>query len=202
MHQSPPRDAGPHQGTWVPTKGTPVPAKGSPQQRVMRTTLSLGISSIILYILVVNHVLMILAPGVIQLTLLNATALDRIIRDLARDPRYSSILCLRTGVDTRSSGGYSSTVTQLLERNPSAQGPPAQASSSQAGASASDESRPPNPPALPVFPGSTEVDWMSSQLGLLSRGHYRMLDDLLSPIGRHLVPVSVAIFFIWCCYIP
>ena len=54
---------------------------------------------------------------------------------------------------------------------------------------------PPNPPALPVFPGSTEVDWMSSQLGLLSRGHYRMLDDLLSPIGRHLVPVSVAIFF-------
>ena len=36
---------------------------------------------------------------------------------------------------------------------------------------------------------------MSSQLGLLSRGHYRMLDDLLSPIGRHLVPVSVAIFF-------
>ena len=86
---------------------------------------------------------MILAPGVIQLTLLNATALDRIIRDLARDPRYSSILLLRTGVDTRSSGGYSSTVTQLLERDPSAQGPPAQASSSQAGASASNESRPP-----------------------------------------------------------
>ena len=74
---------------------------------------------------------MILAPGVIQLTLLNATALDRIIRDLARDPRYSSILHLRTGVDTRSSGGYSSTVTQLLGRDPSAQGPPAQASSSQ-----------------------------------------------------------------------
>ena len=144
---------------------------------------------------VVNHVLKILAPGVIQLTLLNATALDRIIRDLARDPRYSSILHLRTGVDTRSSSGHSSTVTQLLERDPSAQGPPAQASSSQAGASASDDSRPPNPPALPVFPGSTEVDWMSSQLGLLSRGHYRMLDDLLSPIGRHLVPVSVAFLF-------
>ena len=150
---------------------------------------------VISHILVVNHVLMILAPGVIQLTLLNATALDRITRDLARDPRYSSILHLRTGVDTRSSSGHSSTVTQLLGRDLSAQGPSAQASSSQAGASASDESRPPNSPALPVFPGSTEVDWMSSQLGLLSRGHYRMLDDLLSPIGRHLVPVSVAISF-------
>ena len=85
---------------------------------------------------------MILAPGVIQLTLLNGTALDRVIRDLASDPSYSSILRMRTGVDTRSSGGSSSTVTQLLERDPSAQGPPAQASSSQAGASASDESRP------------------------------------------------------------
>ena len=168
----------------------------------MRTALSLEISSIILHILVINHVLMILALGAIQLTLLNATALDRIIRDLARNPRYSSILHLRTVVDTRSSGGSSSTVTQLLERDPSAQGPPAQASSSQAGAPASYESRPPNPPALPVFPGSTEVDWMSSQLGLLSKGHYRMLDDLLSPIGRHLVPVSVAMFFIFCCLYP
>ena len=143
---------------------------------------------------------MILAPGVIQLTLLNVTTLDRVIRDLARDPRYSSILHMRTGVDTRSSGVSSSTVTQLLEKDPSAQGLPAQASSSQAGVPASDESRPSNPPALPVFPGSTEVDWMSSQLGLLSRGHYRMLDDLLSPIGRHLVPVSIVIFFIFVIY--
>ena len=201
MCRSLPRDTSPHQRVPVPAKGSYGPPKRdtSPQQRVVRTALSLEISSIILHILVVNHVLMILAPGVIQLTLLNATVLDRIIRDLARNPRYSSILHLRTGVDTRSSGGSSSTVTQLLERDPSAQGPPAQVSSSQAGAPASDESRPPNPPALPVFPGSTEVDWMSSQLDLLSRGHYRMLDDLLSPIGRHLVPVGVAIFFIFCC---
>ena len=190
-YRSPPRGTGPHQGELRSSK------QGCQSlTRVARTAFSFwSFSLVISRILVVNHVLMILAPGVIQLTLLNATALDRIIRDLARDPRYSLILHLRTGVDTRSSSGHSSTVTQLLGRDPSAQGPPAQASSSQAGASASDESRPLNPPALPVFPGSTEVDWMSSQLGLLSRGHYRMLDDLLSPIGRHLVPVSNAIFF-------
>ena len=81
---------------------------------------------------------MILAPGVIQLTLLNVTALDRVIRDLARDPRYSSILHMRTGVDTRSSGGSSSTITQLLEKDPSNQGLPAQASSSQAGVTTRD----------------------------------------------------------------
>ena len=202
--RSPPKGTGPCQGVPVPAKGSYGPPKRdvSPRQRVARTAFSFwSFSLVISHIPVVNHVLMILAPGVIQLTLLNATALDRIIRDLARDPRYSSILHLRTGVDTRSSSGYSSTVTQLLGRDPSAQGLPAQASSSQAGASASDESRPPNPPALPVFPGSTEVDWMSSQLGLLSRGHYRMLDDLLSPIGRHLVPVSVAIFFYFLLFI-
>ena len=185
---SPPRGTGPCQGGTGPHQGELQSSKQGCQSptRVARTAFSFwSFSLVISHILVVNHVLMILAPGLIQLTLLNATALDRIIRDLARDPRYSSILHLRTGVDTRSSSGHSSTVTQLLGGDPSAQGPPAQASSSQAGASASDEPRPPNPPALPVFPGSTEVDWMSSQLGLLSRGHYRMLDDLLSPIGRH-----------------
>ena len=207
----PTKGYGPRQGVLVPAKGyQSLPRGTGPRQgelrsskqgcwsltKVVRTAFSFwSFSLVISHILVVNHVLMILAPGVIQLTLLNATALDRIIRDLARDPRYSSILHLRTGVDTRSSSGHSSTVAQLLGRDPSAQGPPAQASSSQEGASASDESRPPNPPALRVFPGSTEVDWMSSQLGLLSRGHYRMLDDLLSPIGRHLVPVSVALLF-------
>ena len=200
----PTKGYGPRQGDTGPRQGAPVPARGyrSSKQghrsltRVVRPafiSLKFFISNFTNS--VVNHVLIILAPGVIQLTLPNATALDRIIRDLARDPRYSSILHLRAGVDTRSSTGHSSTVTQLLERDPSVQVPPAQASLSQAGASASDESRPPNPPALPVFPSSTEVDWMSSQLGLLSRGHYRMLDDLLSPIGRHLVPVSVAFLF-------
>ena len=130
------------------------------------------------------------APGVIQLTLLDATTLDRIVMDLARDPRYSSVLQMRTGVGTRSTGGPSSTPTQLLQENP------VQASSSQVEPPAEDVSRPPSPPALPVFPCSTEVDWMSSQLGLLSRAHYRMLDDLLSSLGRHLVPVSVLIIFI------
>ena len=132
----------------------------------------------------VHFGLILLAPGVIQLTLLDATTLDRIIMDLARDPRYSSVLHMRTGVDTRSTGGSSSTSTQLLQKDPSDQVPPAQASASHAGSTAEEENRPPNPPALPVFPGSTEVDWMSSQLGLLSRAHYKMLDDLLSPIGR------------------
>ena len=97
-----------------------------------------------------------------QLTLLDATTLDRIIMDLARDPRYSSVLRMRTGVGTRSTGGPSSTPVQLLQKDP------AQASSSQAEPPAEDVNRPPSPPALPVFPGSTEVDWMSSQLGLLS----------------------------------
>ena len=202
--RSPPRGTVPAKGILVPAKGHRSPPRGyrSSKQGHRSLTRVARPAFISLEFFInnftnsaVNHVLIILAPGVIQLTLLNATALDRIIRDLARNPRYSSILHLRTGVDTRSSIGHSSTVTQLLERDPSVQVPPAQASSSQAGASASDESRPPNPPALPVFPGSTEVDWMSSQLGLLSRGHYRMLDDLLSPIGRHLVPVSVAFLF-------
>ena len=135
------------------------------------------------------------APGVIQLTLLDATTLDRIIMDLARDQRYSSVLQMRTGVGTRSTGDPSSTLVQLLQANP------VPASSSQAEPSSEEVSRPPSPPALPVFWGSTEVDWMSSQLGLLSRAHYRMLDDLLSPIGRHLVPVSVVIFFLYLSFI-
>ena len=130
------------------------------------------------------------ALGVIQLTLLDATNLDRIVMDLARDPRYSSVLRMRTGVGTRSTGGPSSTPVQLLQENP------VQASSSQAEPPAENVNRPPSPPALPVFPGSTEVDWMSSQLGLLSQAHCRMLDDLLSLIGRHLVPVSAVIIFI------
>ena len=98
-------------------------------------------------------------------------------------------------MDTRSTSGPSSSPVQMLQKNP-AQASSSQTSSSQAEPTADDMSRPPNPPALPVFPGSTEVDWMSSQLGLLSRAHYRMLDDLLSPIGRHLVPISAVIFFI------
>ena len=91
MHQSLPRDTSPHQGVLVPTKGSygPPERDASPQQRVMRTAINLEIFDIILHIFavqLVNHVLMNLASGVIQLTLLNVTALDRVIRDLARDP--------------------------------------------------------------------------------------------------------------------
>ena len=145
----------------------------------------------------INCVQILVAPGVIQLTLLNATSLDRIITDLSRDPRYASMLCIRTGMDTRSSGGSSLTATQLLEKDPADQAHPSQhaqaASSSQAGDNGSD-TRPPDLPAIPVFPGSTDIDCMSSQLGLLSRGHFRMLDDIIAHVGRQLTPVSVVIF--------
>ena len=111
------------------------------------------------------------------------------------------MLCMRTEMDTRSSGGSSSTATQHLEKDPADQVHPSQqaqaASSSQAGDNGSD-TRPPNLPAIPVFPGSTEVDWMSFQLGLLSRGHFRMLDDVIAPVGRQLTPVSVVIFLMFC----
>ena len=105
---------------------------------------------------------------------------------------------MRTGVDTRSSGGSSSTATQLLEKDSSDQIPLAQAtSSSQAENNGGDDTRPPNPPSLPVFPGSTEVDWMSSQLGLLCRGHFKILDDIIAPVGRQLTPVSVVSFLMF-----
>ena len=112
---------------------------------------------------------------------------------------------MRTGMDTRSSGDSSSTATQHLQKDPANQIHPSQqaqaASSSQAGDNGSD-TRPPNLPAIPVFPGSTEVDWMNSQLGLLSRGHFRMLDDIIAPVGRQLTPVSVIIFLCFVNYIP
>ena len=107
---------------------------------------------------------------------------------------------MRTGMDTRSSDGSSSTATQLLEKDPADQARPSQqaqaSSSSQAGDNGSD-TRPSNLPAIPVFPGSTKVDWMSSQLGLLSRGHFRILDDIIAPVGRQLTPVSVVIFLMF-----
>ena len=92
-------------------------------------------------------------------------------------------------MDTRSSGGSSFTATQLPETDPADQVHPSQqaqaASSSQGGDNGSD-TRPPNLPAIPVFPGSTEVDWMSSQLGLLSRGHFSHVLLIISPIIHHL----------------
>ena len=60
---------------------------------------------------------LILAPGVIQLILLDGASIDRQIRQLARDPRYSTVLTMRPGVATRSSSD--SNVTQLISRDPS-----------------------------------------------------------------------------------
>ena len=69
---------------------------------------------------------MILAPGVIQLTLLDGATVDRQIRQLSRDPRYSTVLTVRPGVATRSTGA--SDGPQLINKDlaqPAAQ-PPAQ----------------------------------------------------------------------------
>ena len=82
---------------------------------------------------------------------------------------------MRTGMDTMSSGGSSSTATQLLEKDTADQAHPSQqaqaASSSKAGDNGSD-TRPSNLPAIPVFPDSTKVDWLSSQLGLPKQGAF------------------------------
>ena len=99
------------------------------------------------------------------------------------------------GVKSLSKGKKSNAATN---QNNCSYIPPAQAtSSSQAENNRGDDTRPPNPPSLPVFPGSTEVDWMSSQLGLLSRGHFRMLHDIIAPVGRQLTPVSVVSFLMF-----
>ena len=133
-YQSPPRVIA------VLWRGTPV------SDRWFRGPLLIfdSVTSIYYAVPSVNHVQIILALGVIQLTLLDAAPLDRVIRGLARDPRYSSILHMRTGVDTRSSGGSSSTATQFLEKDSSDQIPPAQAmSSSLAENNGGDDTRPP-----------------------------------------------------------
>ena len=131
-----------------------------------------------------------LAPGVIQLTLLDGASIDRQIRQLARDPRYSTVLTMRPRVTTRSSSDNN--VTQLISRDPSQ--PAAQISEqlSQPAASQNvggNDCASPALPAIPVFPGSTTVDY-TCILGIRSRGHYRMLDSLVAPLGRQLRPVS------------
>ena len=91
---------------------------------------------------------------------------------LARDPRYSTVLTVRSGVTTKSTGA--SDGAQLINRDaaqPAAQvssqsGQPATPQASGDGATGG-----PVLPVIPVFPGSTDVDYNCSVLGLLSRGH-------------------------------
>ena len=125
------------------------------------------------------------------MTLLDGASIDRHIKQLARDPRYSTVLTMRPGVSTRSSSD--STVTQLISRDPSQ--PAAQISEQPSQPAASqnvggDDCASPALPAIPVFSGSTTVDYTCSILGIRSRGHYRMLDSLVAPLDRQLRPVS------------
>ena len=125
------------------------------------------------------------------MTLPDGASIDTQIRQLARDPRYSTVLTMRSGITTRSSSD--STVTQLISRDPSQPAaqisePPSQpAVSENVGG---DDSASPALPAIPVFSGSTTVDYTCSILGIRSRGHYRMLDALVAPLDRQLRPVS------------
>ena len=110
---------------------------------------------------------------------------------LARDPRYSTVLTVRPGATTRSTGV--SDGTQLINRDPAqpaakVSSQPGQPATSQASGDGATEG--PVLPAIPAFPGSTDVDYNCSVLGLLSRGHYRMLDSIIAPLGRQLRPVS------------
>ena len=125
------------------------------------------------------------------MTLLDGASIDRQIRQLARDPRYSTVLTMRPGVATRSSSD--SAVIQLISRDPPQ--PAAQISECPSQPAASEDVEggdraTPALPAIPVFSGSTTVDYTCSILGIRSRGHYRMLDSLVAPLDRQLRPVS------------
>ena len=125
------------------------------------------------------------------MTLLDAATVDRQIRQLSRDPRYSTVLTVRPGVVTRTTGA--SDGAQLINKDPvqpAAQPPTQSGQPSISQATGGGATGGPNLPAIPVFPGSTEVDYNCSTLGLLSRGHYRMLDTIIAPLGRQLRPVS------------
>ena len=104
---------------------------------------------------------------------------------LARDPRYSIVLTARPGTTTRSTGA--SDGAQLINRDPAQ---PAAQVSSQSGQPATPQAfgdgatGGPVLPVIPVFPGSTDVDYNYSVLGSLFRGHYRMLDIIIAPLGR------------------
>ena len=125
------------------------------------------------------------------MTLLDGASIDRQIRQLARDPRYSTVLTMRPGVATRSSSD--SATTQLIPRDPPQPATQISERPSQPAASENvggDDRATPALPAIPVFSGSTTVDYTCSILGIRSRGHYRMLDSIVAPLDRQLRPVS------------
>ena len=133
-------------------------------------------------------------PGVIQLTLLDERALLRQIQQLSRDPRFSTVLHMRQGAATRSTGQNRS---PLIPRDP-CDTPSAAVSSPQDTSqprASQDQDRPIRSlllPEIPVFPGSAVVDYHCSTLGIPSRGHAQMLDRLLAPAQRQFRPVSLS----------
>ena len=98
-------------------------------------------------------------PGVIQLTLLDEQALLRQIHQLSHDPRYSTVLLMRQGAATRSTGQDR---PPLIPRDP-CDTPSAAASSPQDTSqprASQDQDRPNRSlllPEIPVFPGSAVV---------------------------------------------
>ena len=137
-------------------------------------------------------------PGVIQLTLLDERALLRQIQQLSHDPRYSTILLMRQGAATHSTGQDR---PPLILRDPC--DTPSAATSSPQDTSqpraSQDQDRPNRSlllPEIPVFPGSAVVDYHCSTLGIPSRGHAQMLDRLLAPAQRQFRPVSLSFFSI------
>ena len=137
-------------------------------------------------------------PGVIQLTLLDERALLRQIHQLSHDPRYSTVLLMRQGAATRSTGQDR---PPLIPWDP-CDTPSAAASSPQDTSqprASQDQDRPNRSlllPEIPVFPGSAVVDYHCSTLGIPSRGHAQMLDRLLAPAQRQFRPVSLSFFSI------
>ena len=133
-------------------------------------------------------------PGVIQLTLLDEWALLRQIQQLSRDARFSTVLHMRQGAATRSTGQNR---PSLIPRDP-CDTPSAAVSSPQDTSqprASQDQDRPIRSlllPEIPVFPGSAVVDYHCSTLGIPSRGHAQMLDRLLAPAQRQFRPVSLS----------
>ena len=100
--------------------------------------------------------LLILAPGVIQLTQLDDRSIERQIMQLARDPRYSTVLTVRSGVNTRSTGA--SDGTQLINRDPAQ---PAAQVSSQSGQPATPQASGDGATGAPVLPIIPCIPWVN-----------------------------------------
>ena len=95
-------------------------------------------------------------------------------------------------------GPFNSATTQLIPRDPPQPATQLSECLSQPAAFENvggDDRATPALPAIPVFSGSTTVDYTCSILGIRSRGHYRMLDSIVAPLDRQLRPVSHFFFF-------